>query len=219
MKRFDRGMSLLEITVVLAVTAILTTLAVASFGNLREHGEVAGEGHKLLVLLRNARTLSIVTGVRHGVYIGGAADALNNGSSGPDLRNHMAPFRKPGIGDTSNDFNPEQDIILERRVMPQVTTDEGNPLPLLQFRMLRGSPGGSIRIVFNEDGIPTLNLATGGSSSVVPFPNEGTDPHYLILRSTRRNSSDTTFDKDETRRCVSLEPGGEVRMLPRDNCT
>lgn len=223
MRRFPRGMSLLEAAVVLAIVGGMTALGINTLSGLRSNGESTGEAQKLLVMLRDARVLSTVTGVRHGIYWGGPKDVVSNGANGlPDLRNTLATFRKPTLATMSSDYVPGQDIILNRRLLPRMAND---PLQaLLQLNLMQNNPYASLRIVFNQEGEPTVSLNSGGVSTLLNFPNNG--PLVFTLRNPtidQRSRSTTgvtnaVTDLNPTERCLALERTGDAKIISRKQC-
>lgn len=216
MRRYARGMNLIEVSIVLAIVGGMTAMGISTLGSLRESGESRGEAQKLLVSLRDARTLSIVTGVRHGIYYGGNQDTAYNAAGRTfDLRNTVATFRKPSVQANASIFQPGADIILSQRYLPHAPGTPQNGLMVLS--LMNSGNASSFVVLFDQEGQPYISLA----GTPVQFPASG--PLVFSMRkvtpSTKLTTRTNTQDIAPAEFCLALERTGDAKLVPRKLCS
>lgn len=212
-----RGITLLEIMVVVAIVGAMTAMASAAMTELKYVGQSREETRAVVTMLRNARMMAITSGLRHGVYIGGPNDAWNNGSAGTrDLRNRIVIFRRPNAFSAAaqtNDFVPGEDVILAEHQMPTSGPPPG--MPMLNNNYIFNA-NVSVRFTFNpETGVPSLVIGAGGGLGVTPFPNQGgINRHVMRFSHVLKNVAAPGVNP--TTRCVEVQEDGSVRVLWND---
>lgn len=211
-----RGMTMVEVAITVAIVGGITAMGVSTFNSLQNNGQTNGEAQKLMSMMRNARTLSIVTGVRHGVYVGGASGSTPTAGT-PDFRNRLISFRKKAIGSNSTQFLPGTDIVLSQRELPHLAGD--STAASMQFSLASHSTGNHFYVLYDEDGRPSLNLVSGGENTPVPFVN-GCVRLRMAKPSTRTQDANLTANTfaNPTERCMELSDSGEVKIIPKEDC-
>lgn len=211
-----RGLTMVEVAITVAIVGGLTAMGVSTFNSLQNNGQTNGEAQKLMSMMRNARTLSIVTGVRHGVFVGGASTSSPTAGTA-DLRNRLVSFRKKAIGNNSTDFLPGTDIILSQREMPHRAGNSADAL--LQFSLASNTTGNSFYVLYDEDGRPSLSLVSGSENTAVPFTNGCV---RLRMSKPSLRTADTTLTApsttNPTERCLELSDSGEVKIIAKADC-
>lgn len=78
-----RGFTLIELTVVVCIAAVLAALASSALTGLRRHARASGQARVIVYRLQAARTLAVSQGWPQGYYFGGPGDTtalLSNGA-------------------------------------------------------------------------------------------------------------------------------------------
>lgn len=198
---FKRGVTILELMIVVAIVGIMAGLAAMSFTEMRAIGSAREETRFLLGALRNARTLSVATTVPHGIYIGGGNDAIN-----PDLRNRVAMFRKATPDMPATDY-AAGDYILTQRALPAVG---GTTESMILFDAIQTNSNSSIRVIFDRNGNPQIwNVIAGVSTPVVITPGA---PAVLGIRH-RGLEAKSPGVTNPSGRCIEMVQNGNTRIF------
>lgn len=203
MKRaLSRGVSLLEVMVVVAIVGIVAGTAAMGFSDMKNMGMVREETRNLLSALRNARTLAVATSIPHGVRISGGADA-----AAPEYRNYIITYRKPNADTAAGPYAPGFDRVLQSRALPSVNGN--NAQPLLIFDAIAASPNSNIDVIFDRNGMPQINVTVSGISSAVPIGP--TTPAVLAIRHTAFEAAYPGV-QNRSGRCVEMVQNGNTRI-------
>lgn len=113
MRRPARGVTLLEVLVVVAIVAILSAIAAGGLQSLVSRTRVAQTGRTLASALRNTRLRAVATGCFHFAQVNGPQYAgVNAGVVGfPTRRNTVSIVRKANCDATLPVFQPGDQVV------------------------------------------------------------------------------------------------------------
>jgi|CXWL01.1.fsa_nt_gi prepilin-type N-terminal cleavage/methylation domain-containing protein len=198
---FKRGVTILELMIVVAIVGIVAGLAATSFTEMRAIGAAREETRFLLGALRNARTMAVATTVPHGIYIGGGADGTN-----PPLANRVAMFRKATPDMAATDY-VDGDYILTQRALP---AQGGTTNSMILFDAIQANTNSSIRVVFDRNGNPQVwNVIAGIGTPVVITPGA---PAVLAVRHLALEGN-TPGVANRSGRCIEMIQNGNTRIF------
>jgi prepilin-type N-terminal cleavage/methylation domain-containing protein len=162
-----RGFTLLEICVVVAIIALLSTLAATSMISAQRAGRISGEARRTLGKIQLARSLAVSTGYCHGVLIGGHGETQWGGK----YTDRIVLFKSAAApGTPCVDFNDATDKILSNDLTGS-SGDVGDVIRASHYTwdVLEAAPTQDYAIVFDGDsGRPTT--FQGGTGVPLPAP-------------------------------------------------
>lgn len=163
-----RGFTLIEIMVVMAITAILTTLSVVGYQSVMKNARTNGEADVVSTFLKNARLRSVSTGCPHVVRYNGQL------YSGTTPARSLTMYRKAGctvaVGTTAqNTTVSPYDVVVNSY---QLTAN---------MNVVAGVAGDlepqSAMVAFMADGTPLTVSETAGTTV-----NRGTGSQQLTIK-------------------------------------
>jgi prepilin-type N-terminal cleavage/methylation domain-containing protein len=174
--RVVRGFTLLEICIVVAIIALLSTLAATSMISAQRSGRISGEARRTLGKIQLARSLAVSTGFCHGVLIGGHAETQWGGK----YTDRIVLFKSAAApGTPCVDFNDATDKIISNDLTGS-SGDVGDVIRASHYTwdVLEAAPSQDYAIVFDGDsGRPSA--FQGGAALPGPVPPATYD---LMLR-------------------------------------
>ncbi len=182
-----RGFTLIEIMVVVAITAVLTTLSVVGYQSVMMNARTNGEADVISMFLKNARLRAVSTGCPHVVRYNGQS------YSGSSPARSLTMYRKAGctvaIGTiTQNTTVTPNDVVVNNY---QLTAN---------MNVVGGAVGDldaiSAMVAFSADGTPLTVTETGGATT-----NRGTGAQQITIKA----KSTEVYS-----RVVILSPAGDV---------
>ena len=163
-----RGFTLIEIMVVVAITAVLTTLSVVGYQSVMMNARTNGEADVISMFLKNARLRAVSTGCPHVVRYNGQS------YSGSSPARSLTMYRKAGctvaIGTAAQNTTvlPYDVVVNSYQLTANMNVIAGSVADL--------EPQ-SVMVAFLADGTPLTVSETGGTTT-----NRGTGAQQLTIK-------------------------------------